>query len=216
MENRDQITVFLADDHPALRIGLRLFLEKCVNIKVVGEAEDGFEAVQKITDSQPDIALLDVDMPGLSGLEAIRVLRKNSTKLKIIVLSTYNKREYVQEAMTEGADGYVVKNTRIEDIIKIIEDFGYGRECHSPFLLDRAVRWQHQENFPGLQDNSSLTKAETRVLRNVAEGKTNQEIASLNFVSIETIKTHVQRIFKKLGVTNRMGAVAVAKQKKLI
>lgn len=214
MSEAQSITVFIADDHPILRIGLSMYLESKQNIKIIGEADNGFDAVNAINQNPPDVVLMDVDMPGLSGIEAIRVLRKTLPDMKIIVLSTYTKKEYIQEAMMEGANGYVAKNTKIDELIKIIEDFAAGRESHSPYLLNLAVKWRQRQDDGGAEHN--LTKTEIKVLKHIAEGKTNNEIAQIQFVSIETIKTHVQRIFKKLEVGNRMEAVAVARKKNII
>ncbi|ABA88646.1 helix-turn-helix transcriptional response regulator, LuxR family [Syntrophotalea carbinolica DSM 2380] len=214
MSEAQSITVFIADDHPILRIGLSMYLESKQNIKIIGEADNGFDAVNAINQNPPDVVLMDVDMPGLSGIEAIRVLRKTLPDMRIIVLSTYTKKEYIQEAMMEGANGYVAKNTKIDELIKIIEDFAAGRESHSPYLLNLAVKWRQRQDDGGAEHN--LTKTEIKVLKHIAEGKTNNEIAQIQFVSIETIKTHVQRIFKKLEVGNRMEAVAVARKKNII
>ncbi len=216
MNETQPIKVFIADDHPILRIGLKLYLESKQHIKITGDAENGFDAVSAITKNPPDVVLMDIDMPGLSGIEAIRVLRKTLPDLKIIVLSTYSKKEYVQEAMLEGASGYVAKNTKTDELIKIIEDFAEGRECNSPYLLNQAVKWQKVKDESSDEFEHCLTKTEIRVLKNIAQGKTNSEIAKINFVSIETIKTHVQRVFKKLGVGNRMEAVASAREKHII
>lgn len=213
--SEEPIRVFIADDHPILRIGLSMYLEKNPRIRIVGEADNGFDAVRLISAEPPDVVLMDIDMPGLSGIEAIRLLRKSLPELVVIVLSTYTKKEYIQEAMAEGANGYVAKNTRIEELTRIVEDFADGRTCLSPYLLNLAVKWR-----PALVGDDSgrsplLTKTEIRVLRNISQGKTNSEIARINFVSIETVKTHVQRIFKKLGVGNRMEAVAAARERQI-
>ncbi len=210
------ITVFIADDHPILRIGLSMYLEKHGRIRIAGEADNGFEAVRAIAETGPDVALMDIDMPGLSGIEAIRVLRRTRPGLIIIVLSTYTKKEYIQEAMCEGANGYVAKNTKIDELIKIIEDFVDAGESCSPYLLNLAVKWQPADDGGDVGSLQQLTKTEVRVLRNISEGKTNREIARINYVSIETVKTHVQRIFKKLGVGNRTEAVARARERHII
>lgn len=210
------VTVFIADDHPILRIGLSMYLESKSNIKIIGEADNGFDAVNAINANTPDVVLMDVDMPGLSGIEAIRVLRKTLPDLKIIVLSTYTKKEYIQEAMQEGANGYVAKNTKIDELAKIIDDLAAGRECHSPYLLNLAVKWSPAQGADSESSGHGLTKTEIKVLKHIAAGKTNSDIAEAQFVSIETIKTHVQRIFRKLEVNNRMEAVAVARKQKII
>jgi len=216
MSEHCPIKVFIADDHPILRIGLSMYLEKHDRIIIVGEADNGFDAVKIIGEKHPDVVLMDIDMPGLSGIEAIRVLRRTHPDLIIIVLSTYTKKEYIQESMSEGANGYVAKNTKIDELIKIIEDFAEGRPCLSPYLLNLAVKWRQAEDTVDRDRFQVLTKAEIRVLRNISQGKTNSEIAQINYVSIETVKTHVQRIFKKLGVGNRMEAVTEAREKNII
>ncbi|NVN91979.1 MAG: response regulator transcription factor [Desulfuromonadales bacterium] len=216
MSDMSPIKVFIADDHPILRIGLSMYLEKHDRIRIVGEADNGFDAVKNITETGPDVVLMDIDMPGLSGIEAIRVLRRTMPELIIIVLSTYTKKEFIQEAMSEGANGYVAKNTKIDELIKIIEDFAEGRPCLSPYLLNLSVKWQHEEDSEEGDRSQPLTKTEIRILRNIAQGKTNSEIAQINFVSIETVKTHVQRIFKKLDVGNRMEAVVAARERHII
>lgn len=216
MNEERTITVFLADDHPLLRIGLGLSLEQSSRIKLIGEAADGYKAVEKIKANPPDVALLDIDMPGLSGVGVIRILRKSLPELKIIVLSTYSDEEYVRDAMQAGANGYVVKNTEIEELIKIIEAFAEGRPGVSPYLLDLAVDWKTSRREPGALDGLSLTNREGQILQYLAEGKTNKAIASLLFISAETVKTHLKSIFAKLEVNNRMEAVAVARENHLI
>ena len=216
MPERQPIRVFIADDHPILRIGLSMYLEKHDQIRIAGEADNGFDAVKAIVETMPDVVLMDIDMPGLSGIEAIRVLRRSQADLIIIVLSTYTKKEYIQEAMREGANGYVAKNTKIDELIKIIEDFAEARESQSPYLLNLSVKWEPEEESGNGERPQHLSKAEIRILRTIAQGKTNSEIARINYVSIETVKTHVQRIFKKLGVGNRMEAVAKARERNII
>jgi two-component system NarL family response regulator len=216
MSEERPIRVFIADDHPILRIGLSMYLEKNPRIRIVGEADNGFDAVKLISENPPDVVLMDIDMPGLSGIEATRLLRKSLPELIVIVLSTYTKKEYIQEAMAEGANGYVAKNTRIEELARIVEDFAAGRPCLSPYLLNLAVKWRPAPEDDDGGRSPLLTRTEIRVLRTISQGKTNAEIARINFVSIETVKTHVQRIFKKLGVGNRMEAVAAARERQII
>ena len=123
MNENNTIRIFLADDHPLLRTGLRLSLDQQEGVELIGEAEDGFSAVEKIQANPPDVSLIDVDMPGLSGIEAIRVLRKSLPQMKIIVLSTYSDDTYIRESMEAGADGYVLKCVGINELVKIIKSF---------------------------------------------------------------------------------------------
>ena len=114
MEETHVIKVFLADDHPLLRAGLRISLSQRNDMELIGEAGDGFSAVEKIRGNPPDVSLIDVDMPGLSGIGVIRILRKSIPQMKILVLSTHNDENYIQGAMAAGADGYVLKSVGIE------------------------------------------------------------------------------------------------------
>ena len=130
------IRLFLADDHPLLRAGLRLSLSPIKDVKLIGEASDGFSAVEKIQADPPDVSLIDVDMPGLSGIGAIRILRKSFPDMKIIVLSTYNDENYIQEAMEAGADGYVLKSVGLDELVEIVKAFYAGSPKLSPYLVN--------------------------------------------------------------------------------
>jgi DNA-binding NarL/FixJ family response regulator len=130
-------TVFIADDHPLIRLGLRLSLGQIEGIQIVGEAIDGYSAIDKIRQAPPDVALVDVDMPGLSGTSAIRVLRKTLPHMKIIVLSTYHNEDYIRETMEAGADGYVLKNIDVDGLADIIKSFVDGTIIFSPYMISR-------------------------------------------------------------------------------
>lgn len=132
-------TVFIADDHPLIRFGLRLSLGQIEGIRIIGEAIDGYSAIEKIRQTPPDVALLDVDMPGLSGTGAIRILRKSLSAMKIIVLSTYHNEHYIRETMEAGADGYVLKNIDVDGLAAIIKSFANGTSIFSPYMIRRRV-----------------------------------------------------------------------------
>jgi DNA-binding NarL/FixJ family response regulator len=133
-------TVFIADDHPLIRFGLRLSLEDTDGIRVIGEAIDGYSAIEKILKTPPDVALVDVDMPGLSGTGAIRVLRRSLPMLRIIVLSTYHHDEYIRETMDAGADGYVLKNVNVDELARIIKSYAARTSIASPCLINRGTK----------------------------------------------------------------------------
>ena len=206
--------VFVADDHPLFRCGLRLSLNQKENIKVVGEAENGFSAVEKILSSHPDMALMDVDMPGLSGIGAIRMLRKAMPALKILVLSAYDDDCYVLDSMSAGADGYVLKSIDVDELIRIIELFCMGEPVLSPYLLNLSVAYSPV----GRMDSPDplLTVREKEVLKYLVAGKMNKEIAANLFISCETVKSHMKNIFRKLNVTNRVELARVAMDQKLL
>jgi len=206
--------VFIADDHPLFRCGLRLSLNQKENIEVVGEAENGFNAVEKILSNHPDIALIDVDMPGLSGIGAIRMLRKAIPELKILVLSAHDDDHYVRDSMSAGADGYLLKSIDGGALIQIIELFCKGEPVFSPYLLNLAVDQAPARETDSL--DSPLTAREKEVLKYLVEGKMNKEIADNLFISLETVKSHMKHIFRKLNVTNRVEAVRVITEQELL
>ena len=174
----------------------------------MGEAENGFNAVEKILDNHPDIALIDVDMPGLSGIGVIRMLRNAIPELKILVLSAHDDDKYVRDSMSAGADGYVLKSIDVDALVQIIELFCEGAPVLSPYLLNLTVDHSPSEEINVL--DTPLTNREKEVLSYLAEGKLNKEIASSLFISSETVKSHIKSIFRKLNVGNRMEAVRMA------
>lgn len=210
------IKIFLADDHPLLRAGLKLSLEQDPSITLAGEASDGFSAVEKIQANPPDVALIDVDMPGLSGIGAIRVLRQSLPKIIILVLSTYSEERYVLEAMAAGADGYVLKSIPIEELTRLIHAFHEGRPDISPYLLNLTTAPSMARDSRADEIGNRLTIREREILVCIAKGKGNKEISSMLFISIETVKSHVKNIFKKLKVKNRVEAARKAVDLKII
>jgi DNA-binding NarL/FixJ family response regulator len=215
MDNQKPITVFLADDHPLLRMGLSLAFNAKDNIRVVGESDNGFDAIEKIKKIVPDVALLDIDMPGLSGTAAIRVLRKVFFNMTILVLSSYNDENYVRDAMASGANGYILKTVDIDNLVEIITCFHQGTEIVSPYLLDLGIR-PEQVGAENKDNPFNLTKREKQILRCLADGNDNKQISTALFLSIDTVKTHMKSIFRKMNVKNRLEAVMKAKHHKLI
>jgi DNA-binding NarL/FixJ family response regulator len=215
MEQHKPVTIFLADDHPLLRMGLSLAFSAKDNIQVVGESDNGFDAIEKIKTLVPDVALLDIDMPGLSGTAAIRVLRKIFPHMTILVLSTYNDENYIRDAMASGANGYILKTVDIDKLVEIITCFHEGREVFSPYLLDLGIRPQQLANETE-DDIYGLTKRERQILNCLAAGNDNKQISASLFLSIETVKTHMKSIFRKLEVRNRLEAVMKARQHRLV
>lgn len=207
------MNIFLADDHPLFRMGLRIALDQEEGLKVIGEASDGFSTVEKIQSNPPDLSLIDVDMPGISGIRAIRILRKVIPEMKIIVLSTYDDEKYVQDAMLAGADGYVLKCVEVEDLVKIIRSVSEGRQIVSPFLVNLAVRCESDDE-PG--DPVALTHREKEILKAIIDGRSNKEISDTLCISIETVKSHIKSIYQKLQARNRVEAALIAMKKKLL
>lgn len=210
------LRVFLADDHPLLRLALRLSLTQESDVEVVGEAGDGYSAVKSIQACLPDIVVIDVEMPGLSGIRAVRILRKILPETKIIVLSTYNKEEFIRKAIQAGADGYVVKRVGIADLVRIIKAFGTGESIVSPYLANLTLG--HDSNRVIAEDDERpvLTSREKQVLQELVEGKSYKEISNILSISTETVKSHMKKIYGKLDVKNRLEATKIASQMNLL
>ncbi len=210
------MNIFLADDHPLFRIGLRIALDKEDGLKVIGEASDGFSAVEKIRSNPPDLSLIDVDMPGISGIRAIRILRKVIPEMKILVLSTYDDEKYIHDAMLAGADGYLLKCVEVADLVRVIRSVFEGRPIVSPYMVNLAVKDDtgEQQKKPG--DPIALTQREREILKAIIDGQSNKEISDALYISIETVKSHVKSIFQKLQVRNRVEAAQIAMKKKML
>jgi DNA-binding NarL/FixJ family response regulator len=206
------IRVFLADDHPLLRIGLRLSFEQRDDIELIGEADEGFSAVEKIQATHPEVSLIDIDMPGLSGIGVIRLLRKSNSQMIILVLSSYNDETYIQDAMAAGADGYVLKCIGVNELAEIIKSFYAGKPMLSPYLVNLTVDSSPRVN----EQNLRLSFREREVLKAIAGGKGNKEISDVLFISPETVKSHIKKIFKKLNVKNRVEAAKFAIERNLV
>lgn len=196
--------IFLADDHPLLRTGLRLSLNQYNDIEISGEASDGFSAVDKIQADPPDLSLIDVDMPGISGIGVIRILRESTPKMKILVLSSYNDEKYIRDAMRAGANGYVLKSVSTSELVRIIRCFCLGQTIISPYLVNLTLDLKEEESESTTE--VELTEREREILKCIADGKSNKEISDNLFVSVETVKSHVKNLYKKLNVKNRVEA----------
>jgi len=205
--------VFLADDHPLFRIGLRIALDQETDIQLIGEASDGFSAVEKIRVDPPDVSLIDVDMPGISGIRVIRMLRKAHPQMKIIVLSTYDDKNYIHGAMQAGADGYVLKCVEVAELVRIMKSFFEGHQVVSPYLVNLSLDFKATISTTGEDKKVEypvLTHREKEILRSIIEGQSNKEISHTLYVSVETVKSHIKSIYHKLQVKNRVEAVTVA------
>lgn len=207
--------VFLIDDHTVLRQAVRVMLEAETDIEIVGEAGDGVSGVAGVSRAKPDVAIVDLKMPGMSGLSAIPEMLKGSPKTAIIVFTMYNNPVYVYEAMHAGASGYVLKSASKEELLRAIRAVKQGAgflqaEVTKP-LLKRLVVDARLE-----AERSNLTLREIQILEFLSEGKSNKEIAGFLSISDETVKTHLKRLYEKLGASDRAQAVAIALRQNLI
>lgn len=210
--------ILLADDHSIVRKGLRTILEEDGSLEVVAEASNGREAVDLCQSLEPHIAVMDVSMPQLNGLEAAAQLQRSSSPTKVIVLSMYRDETYILRALTAGAKGYLLKDTAEEEILPairaVIRGNSYFSASISQTLLDDHVRYLQKR---GLQDSYDLlTEREREVLQLLAEGRSNKEVAGVLNLSLSTVETHRTNMMQKLNLHSAAEIVLYAVRKKLI
>jgi two-component system, NarL family, nitrate/nitrite response regulator NarL len=207
MKNR--IRILLADDHPLVRRGIGSCLARQRDLEIVGEAADGREALAKIRELLPDMVLLDIDMPHLSGLAVAGVLRKELPQVKVLVLSMHQHPEYVLRILQSGAHGYVLKEAPIEQLVKAIETINAGESFFNPEIARVALNQIAGSNGEG-PDLKKLTHREREVLMRIAEGCSNKEIAQVLDVGVRTVETHRERIMRKLDIHSIAGLTRFA------
>ena len=213
------IRVVVADDQALVRAGFRLILESEPGIAVVGEAEDGNEAVSTCLDTDPDVVLMDIRMPGLDGIEATRRLRDAAARARVLVLTTFDAEEYVYGALQAGASGFLLKTAPPDRLLDAIRQVHVGDSLLAPSITRRLIEDFVRRPPPGALTRSmlaTLTEREIDVLRRIAGGMANQEIAADLFLSEATVKTHVNRILSKLRVRDRAQAVIAAYESGLV
>lgn len=203
----EHMRIAIVDDDPLVRMGLRAILQSEPGWEVVAEAGDGGTAITEVRRSEPDVVLMDIRMPGIDGLEATRQIVASGTRTKVLVLTTFDVDEYVFESMRAGAAGFVLKRLPPTELIEAVRVVAAGESLLFPASTRTVI-----ERFAGADgyDLPDLTEREQDVLRELARGQSNPEIATGLFVSVETVKSHVASILTKLGVRDRTQAVIVA------
>ncbi|MCJ7832597.1 MAG: response regulator transcription factor [Actinobacteria bacterium] len=209
------IRVAIADDHSLVRQGLRRYLETAEGIEVVGEASNGIELLDLIEKESPEIALVDIRMPEMDGLEAAREIRERFPDVGVIMLSAYDDRQFVVEAVRSGARGYVLKARDAEHLIQTVRLVASGNMVIDPQLVV-ALAEELSDAKEKDRKADTLTAREVEVLQLLAFGHTNRDIAEKLFISPDTVKTHLEHIFEKLGASDRTAAVAEALRRRLI
>jgi DNA-binding NarL/FixJ family response regulator len=212
------IEVLLADDEEMVREGFRMILESAADIHVAGEAADGREALSQAQSLRPDVVLMDVRMPNVDGLEATRSIVAGGVS-RVLVLTTFDNDEYVYEALKSGASGFMLKSAPRDQLIGAVRVVARGEQLLAPAITRRLIEEYVRRPAPGATRPPGLDELSDReldVLRCVARGRSNDEIANDLFIGEATVKTHVGRIFAKLGVRDRAQAVVVAYESGLV
>jgi DNA-binding NarL/FixJ family response regulator len=203
------IEVVIADDEALVRGGLRLIVDAAPDIEVVGEAEDGAEAVQVVRDLEPDVVLMDVQMPIADGIEATRRIVQSGVSTNVLMLTTFNRDDYLYQAMKAGASGYLLKSSPPEQLVNAVRVVAGGDALLAPAITRRLIddyTTRPQPSMPPKEFNE-LTDRETEVVLLIASGLSNSEIADQMFVAESTVKSHINRIHAKLNVRDRVQLV---------
>ena len=206
-EALDTIKILLADDHPLVLQGLRRTLEPSEDIDVVGEAHSGAEVLALVERRRPELVLLDLHMPGLDGITCIAQIRERWPETKVVVLSACDRRETIDAALRAGATAYIVKSVSATDIPSVLRQAASGAVYHAPSAPARSSAAVDQSDD---ETAAALTDRETTILSAVADGLTTRAISKQLWVSEHTVKFHLTNIYRKLGVSNRSGAVRYA------
>ncbi len=214
------VRVLIADDQQLIRDGFRMILATAADIEIVGEASNGVEAVSMSRELRPDVVLMDIRMPELDGIEATRrILATNhEPKPNVLILTTFDRDEYVYDALRAGASGFLLKDVPARQLVAAIRTIGEGDALLSPTITRRLIEEFSASRAPNapVPELEELSPRELEVFRLVATGRTNGEIAAELIIGETTVKTHVTRILMKLGVRDRVQAVVLAYESRLV
>ncbi|KAF0822046.1 response regulator [Cytobacillus firmus] len=204
------IKVLIADDHHVVRRGLVFFLKTQPEIEIIGEAKNGLEAVEMLQKSQPDVILMDLDMPVMNGIEATRQIKLKYPEVKIMILTSFSDQDHVIPAIEAGASGYQLKDIEPDILVQAIVQLMKGENQLHPKATSHLLTHLTNKNSTERQPIEELTKRELEVLREIAKGKSNKEIASSLFITEKTVKTHVSNLLSKLELADRTQAALYA------
>ncbi|MGW6192529.1 response regulator [Bacillus cereus] len=208
--------VLIVDDHFVVREGLKLIIETSNSFQIIGEAANGEEALSFIEKKKPDVILMDLNMPKMSGLETMEALNKKQNHTPIIILTTYNEDELMLKGIELGAKGYLLKDTDRENLFRTLEAAIRGEILLQPNIMEKIVKYKRKEVHADKVAENNLTDKELFVLKAIARGYKNKEIAFDMGIAERTVKAYLTNIYNKLGVNSRSEAVAVSIERKLI
>lgn len=208
--------VLIVDDHFVVREGLKLIIETSDSFQIIGEVANGEEALSFIEKKKPDVILMDLNMPKMSGLETIEALNEKQNHTPIIILTTYNEDELMLKGIELGAKGYLLKDTDRENLFRTLEAAIRGEILLQPNIMEKIVKYKRKEVHADKVAENNLTVKELFVLKAIARGYKNKEIAFDMGIAERTVKAYLTNIYNKLGVNSRSEAVAVSIERKLI
>jgi len=206
------IRILIADDHGIVRSGLRLLLERQHDMEVVGEAEDGVDALERVLAIRPDVAILDVAMPRMTGLQATHEIKRQSPDTQVLVLSMHDDERYLFEALRAGASGYVLKRAADQDLVDAVRATARGEPFLNPAAQQRLIR----EYLERGEEPTELTPREAEIVKLIAEAHTNKEIAEILHLSEKTVESHRANVLQKLGMRDRVELVRYAIRRGLV
>ncbi len=206
----EKTRIIIADDHGVVREGLRAVFTRVPGFSVVAEASDGAEAVRRVHERKPDVAIVDISMPKVNGIEAVRQIQRTSPSTKVLVLTIHENEEYVHQLMAAGASGYVLKDAAKEELLAAVRAVCSGERFFSRRVSNLIVEDFARRSVPPSRPSNSLTDREVEVLRYIAQGLSNAEIAEKMFLSVRTIGTHRNNLMHKLDIHKTAGLVRFA------
>jgi DNA-binding NarL/FixJ family response regulator len=207
MNNHSPIRVFCVDDHPLLREGISAIINNQPDMQLVAEAANGREAIQKYREQKPDVTLMDLRLPDMSGIDSLIAIRTEFPEARVIILTTFEGDVEIQRSLEAGARGYLLKSMPPNELVEVIRQVNAGKKRIPPELAAQLAEHLGDE---------SLTAREIEVLRHIARGNRNRDIATLLFISEETVKVHIKHIMEKLRASDRTQAVAIAVRRGII
>jgi len=213
-----KIGILIADDHTLLRNGIRSLLEDEPDMIIVGEANDGREAVRLAAQLKPNVVLMDIAMPLLNGLEATRQIKREHPEINVLVLTMYDHEEYFRQMLEVGASGYIIKRAAANELVAAIRAVYNGEAILSPVITRLLLEdYLNRDSFTKEEDDpKALSSRESEVLQLIAEGKTSREIAEILNLSVKTVQSHRTNLMQKLGLHDRGDLIKYAIQKKII